>query len=188
MTEQEQAKQIAESWLDFQWNQFTQMVRGDPDCDAVVLARQFVRLLETYNKSSERTSDRTGWLIEKDDPPVYAILSDDYDEHWTPDASLALRFARQEDAQAYSDHIGWTSPPVRTTEHMWPEPRTKIAPRGGVEYDWQEWSLIYLRRLRALTKLICKEGYAVRSDGNGMPYNLEKLRDYHVDVSEAVKP
>jgi len=71
--------------------------------------------------------DATGWLIEKDDPPVYCVLSDDYDEHWTNDANRALRFARQEDAQAYSDHIGWTSPPVRIAEHMWPERTRDVA-------------------------------------------------------------
>lgn len=118
--------------------------------------------------------DETGWLIEKDDPPVYHLIKYDfdYDEHWTPDVNKALRFARREDAQAYSDHIGWTSPPVRIVEHMWPAP--KVMPRGGVEYNWQEWSLIYRRRLQKLTKLICKEGYAVRSDGDGMPYQIEK--------------
>lgn len=116
--------------------------------------------------------DQTGWLIEKDDPPVYAVLSDDYDEHWTPDANKALRFARQEDAQAYINHIGWTSPPVRCAEHMWPALR--ITPRGGVEYDWWEWSVIYRRRLQKLKRLICKEGYAIRSDKDGMPFELEK--------------
>lgn len=46
MTEREQAKKIAEMWLDFQMNPLTQMVHGDPDCDACVLARQFVRMSE----------------------------------------------------------------------------------------------------------------------------------------------
>lgn len=46
MTEQDQAKQIAEKWLDFHMNPLTQMVPGDPDCDACILARQYVRLLE----------------------------------------------------------------------------------------------------------------------------------------------
>jgi hypothetical protein len=115
-----------------------------------------------------------GWLVEKDDPPVYATVSDDYDEHWTADANKALRFARQQDAQAYSDHVGWTSPPVRVVEHMWPVPRDKVRPRGYVEYDWQEWSIIYHRRLQRLKRLICKEGYSVWSDGDGMPSKLEK--------------
>lgn len=119
----------------------------------------------------------SGWLIEKDDPPVYTVLTADYDEHWTSDASKALRFARQEDAQAYSDHIGWTSPPVRVAEHIWADKRTeKPAPRGGVEYDWQEWSLIYRKRLQALKKLIAKEGYEIWSNGDGMPYKVERVR------------
>lgn len=67
------------------------------------------------------SADETGWLIEKDDPPVYCLLTGDYDEHWTPEVNRALRFARREDAQAYSDHIGWTSPPVRIVEHTWPD-------------------------------------------------------------------
>jgi len=77
--------------------------------------------------------DETGWLIEKDDPPVYHLVTDDFDEHWTPDASKALRFARRDDAQAYVDHVGWTSPPVRVAEHMWPI--QSAAHGGGTESD-----------------------------------------------------
>ncbi len=44
MTEREQALKIANMWLDFKMNPLTQMVPGDPDCDACVLARQFIRL------------------------------------------------------------------------------------------------------------------------------------------------
>lgn len=44
MNEREQALQIALDWLDFRMDAFVQMVPGDPDCDACVLARQFVRL------------------------------------------------------------------------------------------------------------------------------------------------
>jgi hypothetical protein len=47
MNEREQAAKIANMWLDFQMNPLTQMVPGDPDCDACVLARQYVRLAET---------------------------------------------------------------------------------------------------------------------------------------------
>lgn len=61
-----------------------------------------------------------GWLIEMGDPPVYHCATADHDEQWAPDAGKALRFARREDAQSYSDHVGWTSPPVRIVEHMWP--------------------------------------------------------------------
>ena len=43
VTEVEQALAIANKWLDFDMNPLVQMVHGDPDCDACVLARQFVR-------------------------------------------------------------------------------------------------------------------------------------------------
>lgn len=48
-TEAEQAKRIAEQWLEFQMNSLTQMVPGDPDCDACVLARQYLRAVERLN-------------------------------------------------------------------------------------------------------------------------------------------
>lgn len=46
MTEKEQATRIAHDWLDFKMNSLVQMVPGDPDCDACVLARQFMRALD----------------------------------------------------------------------------------------------------------------------------------------------
>lgn len=46
MNEREQALAIAEKWLNFDMNPLTQMVPGDPDCDALVLARQYVRTTE----------------------------------------------------------------------------------------------------------------------------------------------
>jgi hypothetical protein len=46
VTEREQARRIAEMWLEFLMNPLTQMVPGDPDCDACVLARQFIRASE----------------------------------------------------------------------------------------------------------------------------------------------
>jgi hypothetical protein len=45
-TEREQAIRIANQWLDFQMNSLVQMVPGDPDCDACVVARQLLRALE----------------------------------------------------------------------------------------------------------------------------------------------
>jgi hypothetical protein len=73
-------------------------------------------------------ADETGWLIElKGQTPQWAvILAADYDEHWTTDASKALRFAREQDAQAYIDHIGWTD--AFPTEHMWTAPRLPASP------------------------------------------------------------
>ena len=46
MPELEQAIKIANDWLEFRMNPLTQMVHGDPDCDACVVARQFLRLVE----------------------------------------------------------------------------------------------------------------------------------------------
>jgi hypothetical protein len=44
MTEPEQALEIANRWLDFKWSPLVQMVPGDPDCDACVIARELIRL------------------------------------------------------------------------------------------------------------------------------------------------
>jgi hypothetical protein len=46
LTEHEQALIIANKWLDFDMNPLVQMVPGDPDCDACVLAREFIRAVE----------------------------------------------------------------------------------------------------------------------------------------------
>lgn len=92
------------------------------------------RTAATSPASVKAMREKTGWLIEKDDPPVYCIVNPkDYDEQWTSDASKALRFARREDAQAYSDHIGWTSPPVRIAEHMWVDGNARAAMQASVE-------------------------------------------------------
>lgn len=52
MTEVEQALKIAHMWLEFRMNPLTQMVPGDPDCDACVLARQFIRAMERSKPST----------------------------------------------------------------------------------------------------------------------------------------
>jgi len=58
MTESEQADRIAQDWLDFKMNPLTQMVHGDPDCDACVLARQYNRLVAEleYEKRLRRSA------------------------------------------------------------------------------------------------------------------------------------
>src|SRR4051812_2250496 len=48
MTESEQAGRIASDWLNFKMNPLVQMVHGDPDCDAVVLARQYERVASMH--------------------------------------------------------------------------------------------------------------------------------------------
>ena len=52
--------------------------------------------------------------------------------------------------------------------------------RGGMPTDWQYWSLIYQKRLRKLKKLICAQGYEIRSDESGMPIEL-------IDISNTAK-
>jgi hypothetical protein len=54
MTEREQALIIANKWLDFDMNALVQMVPGDPDCDACVLARQFIRAVEQLGAKQRR--------------------------------------------------------------------------------------------------------------------------------------
>lgn len=53
MDEREQANKIAGMWLDFRMNSLVQMVPGDPDCDACVLARQFKRALDKIEQLQE---------------------------------------------------------------------------------------------------------------------------------------
>jgi len=66
MTEQEQALIIANKWLDFDMNPLTQMVHGDPDCDACVLARQYIRLRERYE--AQRITAAPGQMPQSGDP------------------------------------------------------------------------------------------------------------------------
>lgn len=57
MTESEQATKIANDWLDFKMNSLTQLVPGDPDCDACVVARQFIRTQERAARFEEAISN-----------------------------------------------------------------------------------------------------------------------------------
>lgn len=49
LDERAKALRIAYMWLEFQMNPLTQMVPGDLDCDACVLARQYLRSLDRFN-------------------------------------------------------------------------------------------------------------------------------------------
>lgn len=73
--------------------------------------------------TADRGGDETGWLAELQGEavPQWAVLTEDYDEHWTTDAAKALRFARKADAEAFIAHHAWTR--VVATEHMWPRIR-----------------------------------------------------------------
>lgn len=53
--ERDHAREIAEQWLDGKMNHLVQMVPGDPDCDACVLARQFVRISEALDAKVKET-------------------------------------------------------------------------------------------------------------------------------------
>ena len=81
---------------------------------------------EADEAATMRESGQYGWLAElKGANPRWAFLNPmDYDEHWTTDASKALRFARREDAQAFIDHSGWTS--VFPTEHVWDDGKSAL--------------------------------------------------------------
>lgn len=46
MEEREQARATANRWLDQRMNSLVEMVPGDPDCDACVVARQYMRALD----------------------------------------------------------------------------------------------------------------------------------------------
>lgn len=58
--EQEQALAIANMWLDGKMNSLVQMVPGDPDCDACVLARQYIRAIKRLH--SFEAKERRGVL------------------------------------------------------------------------------------------------------------------------------
>ncbi len=55
--EKEMAMVIANAWLDGNMNPLTQLVPGDPDCDACVLARQYLRALERIERLEESSED-----------------------------------------------------------------------------------------------------------------------------------
>jgi hypothetical protein len=44
--ERQQAWKTAHAWLDGRMNSLVEMVPGDPDCDACVIARQYLRALD----------------------------------------------------------------------------------------------------------------------------------------------
>ena len=53
MNEREQARATANRWLDARINPLVEMVPGDPDCDACVLARQYMRALDKIEQLQE---------------------------------------------------------------------------------------------------------------------------------------
>jgi len=53
MNERQQSWQVAHMWLDGRMNPLTQMVPGDPDCDACALARSYLRALEKIERLTQ---------------------------------------------------------------------------------------------------------------------------------------
>lgn len=63
--------------------------------------------------------DETGWLIETQNSNCVAWLFIEFKSilSWTVDSTLAVRFARKEDAEAVIKLMGLTA--CIATEHMW---------------------------------------------------------------------
>lgn len=53
--ERQQAWKTAHAWLDGRMNLLVEMVPGDPDCDACVLARQYLHALDKIAQLTEIT-------------------------------------------------------------------------------------------------------------------------------------
>jgi hypothetical protein len=74
----------------------------------------------------EASSIEAGWLIEGKSPGDSAptwFCAGRGGFNWTKDASAAVRFSRQEDAQRFADWCTITCwPDVTVTEHQWPAP------------------------------------------------------------------
>lgn len=75
-------------------------------------------------------ADETGWLIEfsqrvSAQPAWYGKTDDGLGQ--TTDSLKAIRFAREEDAEAVIEDMGWTE--ARATEHMWCAPRANTKPQ-----------------------------------------------------------
>lgn len=73
----------------------------------------------TTQREPDTSAEERGWLCERQDggsPAWWTPLGDDGGE-WVSDASKALRFAREVDAEAYIEEAGWTD--VIPTEHIW---------------------------------------------------------------------
>jgi hypothetical protein len=62
--ERQQSWQVANMWLDGRMNPLVQMVPGDPDCDACVLARSYLRALEKIERLTQI-------VMRLPPPPVY---------------------------------------------------------------------------------------------------------------------
>jgi hypothetical protein len=77
-SEREQAIRIANQWLDFKMNSLVQMVPGDPDCDACVVARQLLRALERLGECGQM-SEKLG-IVDGYEYEVDIVSAQDADD------------------------------------------------------------------------------------------------------------
>jgi hypothetical protein len=73
-----------------------------------------------FDAGAKAASDETAWLIEffgHGSPTYYGKTEEGLG--MTGDHSVAVRFARKEDADMVIDDFGWTRPNVQAIEHMW---------------------------------------------------------------------
>lgn len=85
-----------------------------PKCEAVVQKWQ------EEDNQAPAPKDETAWLIEffgHGSPAYYGKTEEGLG--MTGDHSVAVRFARKEDADMVIDDFGWTRPNVQAIEHMW---------------------------------------------------------------------
>lgn len=86
--------------------------------------------------ASAGSDGETGWLIESwnsktgEFGATWWSLDDSLEDAqgWTKDSTIALRFARKADAQAYIDNTAWTE--AKPTEHRWHEALAALAASG----------------------------------------------------------
>jgi len=99
-SEHSQAIHIADRWLDFKMNALVQMVPGDPDCDACILARQFIRTedsLRTFMTSNAELTSESNELHRKNKILVEALERIGDPDNWGVDGGWC--------ANSYPDEI-----------------------------------------------------------------------------------
>lgn len=72
--ERQQAWRTANRWLDQRMNPLVDMVPGDPDCDACVLARQYMRALDKIEQLTE--------LVERLKPAQHSLAMAQIADKW----------------------------------------------------------------------------------------------------------
>lgn len=75
-SERQQAWRIANSWLNGLMNPLAQMVPDDSDCDACVLARQYMRALDKIAQLTE--------VVERLAPAEHSLAKAQIADKWPP--------------------------------------------------------------------------------------------------------